>query len=165
MAAITDLAAASSVAGTDNLVINQSGTDRKVVANKFAIVAATNTFDLLQTLTSGAAIGVAGNTLVREGNAVLRQKLEQYSLASTNLLTVSSDMYGRALVFVYNVSDGKMALVAVEGAAGTLIYGDSGYFTGAVGTANRINVYAFSGGVYVQNSYGVSKVLSAYALL
>lgn len=38
MAAITDLAAASSVAGTDNLVINQSGTDRKVTADKFGII-------------------------------------------------------------------------------------------------------------------------------
>jgi hypothetical protein len=165
MAAITDLSSASSVAGTDNLVINQSGTDKKVTANKFAIVTATNTFDLLQTLTSGAAFGVAGNTLVRPMNGVLRQKLEQYSLASSGLLTISTDMAGRALVFVYNASDGKMALVAVEGGAGTLIYGDTGYFSGAVGTANRINVYAYSGGVYVQNSYGVSKVLSAYALL
>ena len=123
------------------------------------------TFTGIQTMQDGAAIGVAGNTLARQGNGVLRQKLEQYNLASTNLLTISADMVGRALVFVHNASDGKMALVAVEGGAGTLIYGDTGYFSGAVGTANRINVYAYSGGVYVQNSYGVSKVLSAYALL
>jgi hypothetical protein len=36
MAAITDLAAASSVAATDLLVISQSGTDRKVTADKFS---------------------------------------------------------------------------------------------------------------------------------
>lgn len=37
MAAITDLASASSVAVGDYLVISQSGTDKKVTANKFAI--------------------------------------------------------------------------------------------------------------------------------
>lgn len=53
MTAITDLAAASSVAATDNLVINQSGTDRKVTADKFAIVAAANTFTAAQTVVGG----------------------------------------------------------------------------------------------------------------
>ena len=56
MAAITDLAAASAVNGTDNLVINQSGTDRKVTADKFAIVVAANTFTAAQTVV-GAGIG------------------------------------------------------------------------------------------------------------
>ena len=44
MAAITDLAAAASVAATDNLVINQGGTDRRVTADKFAILAMANQF-------------------------------------------------------------------------------------------------------------------------
>lgn len=38
MAAITDLAAASSVAAADYLVLSQSGTDKKVTADKFAIM-------------------------------------------------------------------------------------------------------------------------------
>lgn len=37
MAAITDLAAASSVAAADLFVINQSGTDKKVTADKLAV--------------------------------------------------------------------------------------------------------------------------------
>lgn len=38
MPGIADLGSASSVAITDNLVVNQAGTDRKVTADKFAIV-------------------------------------------------------------------------------------------------------------------------------
>ena len=38
MAAITDLSTASSVAAADYLVLSQSGTDKKVTANKFGIV-------------------------------------------------------------------------------------------------------------------------------
>ena len=71
MAAITDLAAASSVAATDNLVINQGGTDRRVTADKFAVLGLANTFTADVTLskanptigaapTSGAAALSAG---------------------------------------------------------------------------------------------------------
>lgn len=44
MAAITDLSTASSVGTGDYLVISQSGTDKKVTANKFAILAQSQTF-------------------------------------------------------------------------------------------------------------------------
>jgi cyclophilin family peptidyl-prolyl cis-trans isomerase len=44
MAAITDLSTASSVAVGDYLVVSQSGTDKKVTANKFAVVSLANTF-------------------------------------------------------------------------------------------------------------------------
>lgn len=52
MAAITDLAAASSVGTGDYLVISQSGNDRKVTANKFAIISLTNMFTAAQTVTN-----------------------------------------------------------------------------------------------------------------
>ncbi len=44
MAAITDLSTAANVGTGDYLVISQSGTDKKVTANKFAILAQSQTF-------------------------------------------------------------------------------------------------------------------------
>jgi len=70
MAAITDLAAASSVAATDNLVINQGGTDRKVTADKFAVLGLANTFAAGQNFRGRVGLtatksGIAHNTAVQ----------------------------------------------------------------------------------------------------
>lgn len=53
MATITDLASASSVSAGDNLVINQSGTDRKVTADKFAVRSLSNTLTGENNFTGG----------------------------------------------------------------------------------------------------------------
>lgn len=73
MAAITDLATASSVATGDYLVISQGGTDRKVVADKFAIhVAGTWTPTLLFAGgNSGITYSAQVGNYVKCGNLVM----------------------------------------------------------------------------------------------
>lgn len=54
MAVITDLSTASSAGTGDYLVISQSGTDKKVVAGKFAILAQSQTFLAAQAIQPAA---------------------------------------------------------------------------------------------------------------
>jgi hypothetical protein len=165
MASITDLASASSVAAADNLVINQSGTDRKVTADKFAIVGAANTFALLQTLTAGAGIGTGGNALIRERAGVVRQKLETTTIGATASITVQTGNSGRGIVMVLNASAGKLALFAVEGGAGTIIFGDSAGFTGGAASANgKINVFSDGNTISVQNGTAGTVTVSCWVL-
>ena len=76
MAAITDLAAASSVAGPDQLVINQGGTDRRVTADKFAILSAANVFSQVQIIPRIRSLslgGIADDGVCRDdGGCVVR---------------------------------------------------------------------------------------------
>ena len=70
MAAITDLATASSVATGDYLVINQSGTDRKVTAGSFGIYSSgTWTPDLrFGGTTTGITYSSRGGQYIKIGN-------------------------------------------------------------------------------------------------
>lgn len=166
MAAITDLSAASSVAAADNLVINQSGTDKKVTADKFAVVGLANTFSALQTLTAGAAIGASGNTLTRVAAGVVRQKVETTTLVATGDISVQTGNGGRGLVLVYNATSGKFALFAVEGATGSIIWGDTNNFSGTNSTSNgKVNCFGASNIIYVQNGTAGTISLQVLVLL
>lgn len=63
MAAITDLSTASSVGTGDYLVISQSGTDKKVTANKLAIVASSNTFTTAQSINPATNVTALAGTM------------------------------------------------------------------------------------------------------
>ena len=166
MAAITDLSTAAGVNAADYLVISQSGTDKKVTADKLAIVGLANTFSLLQTLTSGAAIGASGNQLIRQREGVVRQLLETTTIVATGDITVSTGAGGRGIVMVYNASLGKIALFAVEGSSGVLIYGDSANFGGTNSGANgKTNCFAASSIIYVQNGTAGTITVSCWVLM
>ena len=94
MAAITDLAAASSVAATDLLVISQSGTDRKVTADKFGIyVAGTWTPDLrFGGATTGITYSSRGGQYVKIGNWCWVQGW--FVLSSKGSATGAATVYG-----------------------------------------------------------------------
>lgn len=127
MAAITDLAAASSVAATDNLVINQSGTDRKVTADKFVTVA------------SGVTSSVG------------QLKVTSVSV-SNNATQALGGVAGLALI--QNLSVGSQALLWLSTPSTSIISQVGTGFTTTQGTANKTNVY-FSGGVaYIENKTG-----------
>ncbi len=166
MAAITDLSTASGVNAADYLVISQSGTDKKVTSDKFAVVGLTNTFALLQTLTSGAAIGTSGNTLTRVAAGVVRQAVESTTLVATGDISVQTGNNGRGIVLVYNASLGKLALFAVEGSTGSIIYGDTNNFSGSSGTSSgKVNCFATSNIIYVQNGTAGTITLKVFVLL
>src|SRR5574343_1358020 len=63
MAAIKDLSTASSAGTGDYLVISQSGTDKKVTANKFAIVANANVFTTTQSINPATNVTALGGTM------------------------------------------------------------------------------------------------------
>ena len=131
MAAITDLAAASSVAAGDNLVINQSGTDRKVTADKFAIVGAANTVAAAQTMAQikPTTVSLANNATQALGGVA-------------------------GLALVQNLGTGTQALLWLSTPNTSIISQVGTGFSTTQGTANKTNVY-FSGGVaYVENKTG-----------
>lgn len=125
-----------------------------------------NTFSQLQTLTSGAAIGAAGNTLTRVAAGVVRQKVELTTIVATGDVSVQTGNGGRGLVLVYNATLGKLALFAVEGSTGTIIWGDAANFSGSNGTTNgKTNCFVLSNVIYVQNGTAGSIQVQVLVLL
>jgi len=142
MAAITDLAAASSVAATDNLVINQSGTDRKVTANKFVVADNANTVTGVVTFsTAPVAAHIKPVTLSLANNAT-------QALPST---------FG--LLIVQNATDGGQALVWLTGGGTNIINQTATNFATTAGTASKVNVYISGGVAYLENKLGATKTL------
>lgn len=131
MAAIPDLAAASSVAATDLLVVNQSGTDRKVTADKFAIVGAANTFAAAQTMAQikPTTVSLANNATQALGGVA-------------------------GLALIQNLSTGAQALLWLSTPNTSIISQVGTGFATAQGTANKTNVYFSGGVVYVENKTG-----------
>jgi hypothetical protein len=131
MAAITDLAAASSVAATDLLVVSQSGTDRKVTADKFVT-------------TDGA-----GKT------AAVRQVVPtMLSLANNATQVLAASIFG--LLMLEHAQSGAQGLIWMVGGANAVA---SISLRGGVSivknTAGAINVYYEAGqGYTIQNNTG-----------
>lgn len=161
MAAITDLAAASSVGASDNLVINQSGTDRKVTADKFAVVGNANTFAAAQTFndeinvrqhTSNNAwsIDCANGTPITVGNGVVFQ--------------FSQDSTFAGLVMLLNTSDGQMGVFACAGGQVSEISDVAGVYSKTKNTASSTNVYYETGQYMLQNNTGGSRVYYIFTI-
>ena len=90
MPSLTELSAASSVAAADQLLINQSGTDKRVTADKFGIIT-TGTWTPILSTASGSGI-VYGNqvgTYVKVGSLVMLSA----RLALTSKGTASGALY------------------------------------------------------------------------
>ena len=131
MAAITDLAAASSVAAADLLVVNQSGTDRKVTADKFVT-------------TDGAGKTAAVKQIVPT----------TLSLANNATQVIGASLFG--LLMFEHVQSGAQGLVWLAGGANTVA---SISLRGGVSitknTAGNINAYYEAGvGYTIQNLSG-----------
>jgi len=159
MPSLTELSAASSVAAADQLVVNQSGTDKRADAGKLAILALANTFSALQTFAQGIAIGATGVKLYRPTQGVLRQESEYVTLAPAAVL-VLRDNSAYALVDVLSGTHGKYAQFAIEGNGnGRLIHGDSALFKTSGNT--QIMVFALAGVVYLQNFTGANLIVAS----
>ena len=163
MAAITDLAAASSVAATDNLVINQGGVDRRVTADKFALLNATNTF-------------ASAVTFQNEIN--MRQHINPngWSLdaADSATLTMSSGVVFQfspggtfsGLIIIVNATDGGIGVFAVGGGVVVKIADGSNVYSTTKNSAAKTNVY-FDGTVgeyLMQNNTGGSRTYSIFSI-
>lgn len=142
MAAIPDLAAASSVAAGDLLVVNQSGTDRKVTADKFVVAGNANTVSGVVTF---SAAPVAGHI-----------KPVSASIANNGTQALPS-IFG--LLIVQNATDGGQALVWLSGGGTSIINQTASNFATTAGTASKINVYISGGVAYLENKLGATKTI------
>ena len=114
MAAITDLAAASSVAPTDLLVINQSGTDRKVTAGKFLYEVQDS-----QSMGNGAVLALSTWTAVTNGLLFIVE------VANANVAIFNVRGGNNAVIEVSDPS--SIASITKDTASSLNVYYDSGY--------------------------------------
>ncbi len=97
MAAITDLSTASSVNTSDYLVVSQGGTDKKVTANKFAIVSTTNTFAGVTSFGESIQVGVGKSVKFDTGTNLWR--IQQNVTGATGVLTITRDSDADVMTF------------------------------------------------------------------
>jgi hypothetical protein len=107
-------------------------------------------------------VGAAANLLNQVATGIIRQRIGLTALADNATIAVSDSVMG--FVFVQNSTTGVNAIVAVIGGAGTLIFGSTTYFSGTKDTASKLNVYAESGAIYVQNKTGGSRNIACSVL-
>ena len=157
MAAITDLAAAASVAATDNLVINQGGTDRRVTADKFAILAMANQFSQIL-----AAPRIRSGLL----GAILDDGVASFTPSASNgiLVLLGSNLANASGIIMYRCGGGSQcALLAAT--AGTLLNCliDTA-LTGTTGPDGKINISANGGDgkIYIENRRGGGNTAFSY---
>lgn len=158
MAAITDLASASSVAAGDYLVVSQSGTDKKVTADKLVIAGTTTTSALaLQVADTGVGTTTSVLTLGRTGaspSATQRGVLLGFQDANNTTYTAgivalrvnSSVDYKGALAFNINQA-GANSLTTRMSIASDGVITLSGYGAGTLAT-NSSGVVSASDGRY-----------------
>lgn len=128
-----------------------------------ALRGADNNFSAAQTMQAGINVGVAASALIRQTGGVVRQAIETNTIANNGALVVTTA--NTALVIINDATDGAVAIVSVAGGAGTVIAGSASIFTGASGTASRLNIYYSSGiGVVIQNLRGSTVTVSAFVV-
>lgn len=155
MAAITDLASASSVAAGDYLVVSQSGTDKKVTADKFAVVGNASTFAAAQTFNDEINLRqhTSNNTWsidVANGTPVVAANGAVFQFSQNTTFT--------GLVIVANQVGGQIAMFLCGGGVVVEIADGGNVFSKTKDTASSTNVYYDSGsGEYrMQNNTGSS---------
>ena len=128
-----------------------------------ALRGADNNFSAAQTMQAGINVGVAASALIRQTGGVVRQAIETNTIANNGALVVTTA--NTALVIINDATDGAVAIVSVAGGAGTVIAGSASIFTGASGTASRLNIYYSCGiGVVIQNLRGSTVTVSAFVV-
>lgn len=163
MAAITDLASASSLGASDLFVINQSGTDRKMLANKLPMLDQANTFTAAQTYND-------------EINVRQHTTTEKWSIDAANgtTLTMSNGytfQFSAAsafagLVMVLNTTDGQMGVFTCAGGQVAEVADAGGGYSKTKDTASSTNVYfdAGSGEYRMQNNTGGSRTYHIFTI-
>jgi hypothetical protein len=161
MATITDLSAAGGINAGDNLVVNQSGVDRKITAAMLF-----GGWTSLPVITTGIGVGSSGNKLYRPTTGVVYQAVEWATIAHNAVIVLRNDTLAYALVHVFSASHGKFATYAVEGngltGASRLIQGDTNVFKTT--TTDGILVFALANVVYLQNFTGASLVVACMVM-
>lgn len=160
MAAITDLAAASTVNASDQLVVNQGNSptgDRRVTADKFAILAAANQFS--QILVAPRIRSASLGTILDDG-------VVSFTPSGSNgiLIILGNNLATASGIIMYRCGGGSQcALLAAT--AGTLLncLTDT-ILTGTTGPDGKVNISANGGDgkIYIENRRGASTTTFSY---
>jgi len=147
MAAITDLSSASSVGASDYLVISQSGTDKKVTADKLAILSAANTFAALATFSAG----IANASITPAGASMTSGNIQ----ALSNFTSITN-----GVIIVLDTSGTQYAIFSVKGGANSTqeMLDPNNTFSATADTASSINIY-YSSGYKIQNNRAYTTTL------
>lgn len=129
-----------------------------------ALRGADNNFSAAQTMQAGIGVGVAGALLARPMQGVIRQKLENVTIADSGTLTISADATARGLFLLYDASEGNVAVGVAQGATVTLLYGGASFATTA-DNAGTMNIYTSGNNIIVQNKRGGSRVIQVWLVL
>lgn len=161
MAAITDLASASSVAAGDYLVVSQSGTDKKVTADKFAVVGNASTFAAAQTFSDEINVrqhssNNAWSIDIANGTTVTLTNGTAYSLSTSSVFS--------GLIIVANATDGQAAMFMLSGGVVVEIADGGGVYSTTKNTASSSNVHYETSQYWLQNYTGGSRTYSVFSL-
>lgn len=147
MTAITDLAAAASIGASDLLVVSQSGTDKKVTADKFAVLAAANVFAGLATFSAG----IADAAITPPGVSMVNGNIQ----ALSNFTSITN-----GIIIVLDTNGTQYAIFTVKSGANSTqeMLDPNNTFSATADTANSINIY-YSSGYKIQNNRGYTTTL------
>lgn len=163
MASITDLSSASSIAATDYLVVNQSGTDRKALANKLPLLSVANTFTAAQTFSD--EINVRQHTTM-ELWSIDCANGSTLTMSNTFVFQLSDASAFAGLVAVINTTDGGGALFMCAGGVVVKIADGSSVYSTTSGTASKTNLYydAGSNEYRMQNNTGGTRTYHIFSI-
>jgi hypothetical protein len=163
MAAITDLSSASSIAATDYFVVNQSGTDRKALANKLPLLTVANTFTAAQTFSDEINVRQHTTSNLWSIDAANGTPL---TLANTFVYQFSSTVVFTGMILLSNATGGATALFVVGGGVVAKVADGSNVYSTTKDTASKLNLYydAGSGEYRLQNLTGSSATLSIVSI-
>lgn len=140
MPSLTELSAASSVAAADQLAINQSGTDKRVTADKFAIVGAANA----ATSFGGVSAGGTGLGVSKFDSKFLALRSTEHLLADDAVWLVPATFAG--FLDIYDSVYGNWATVFLNDYRGTVhLVAKSAGVTLSSDPDGSLNIYWDSG--------------------
>jgi len=163
MASITDLSSASSIAATDYLVVNQSGTDRKALANKLPLLSVANTFTADQTFS--AEVNVRQHTTMELWSLDCANG-STLTMANTFVFQFSDASVFSGLVILANSTDGGVGLFMCGGGSVVKVADGSSVYSTTSGTASKSNLYYDAGTneYRLQNNTGGSRTYSIFSI-
>lgn len=163
MAAITDLASASSLGASDLFVINQSGTDRKMLANKLPMLDQANTFTAAQTYSD--EINVRQHTTTEKWSIDVANGTT-LTMANASIFQFSAAAAFAGLVIVVNTTNGGAGLFMCGGGVVAEVADGSSTYSVTKDTGSSTNVYydAGSGQYLMQNNTGGSRTYHIFTI-
>jgi len=163
MAAITDLASASSLGASDLFVVNQSGTDRKMLANKLPMLDQVQSFTAAQTFTD--EINVRQHTTTEKWSIDVANGTA-LTMANAAIFQFSAAAAFAGLVVVLNTTNGGVGLFLMGGAVVVEVADGSNTYSVTKDTGSSTNIYWDSGSsqYLMQNNTGGSRTYNIFTI-